>query len=224
MSGRAESLNDSRLAAAGRRRSIVVAVGLVAAVALVAAAVGLLSGEREGHVADTALAAVDDPDATEGDAGVDGLEDLPDADEEFLPDTLTVTYEIYLARDPFDPVVPEEEPEPAPTDPDDPDAPDPDDPDAPAPDPDDPDAPAPDERCEGEEEVVCNGHVVSLLEIDEVDGEQVATIQVDTTVYDVRTGERFAAHFNLLRIEGDRATIQFGDEIFHARLGDHVLK
>ena len=167
-------------------------------------------------------------------------DDLEDEVAEPMP---VVTYEIYLARDPFDPVVPEpvddttdpEAPDPddpdAP-DPDDPDAPDPDDPDAPdpddpvAPDPDDPDAPDPDDpdRCVGDEEVVCNGEVVSLLDITTENGEAVAVVQVDTTVYEVRAGETFAQRYRLLSIDAEQVSALFGDSRFTLHLGERVMK
>ena len=151
-------------------------------------------------------------------------DDLEDEVAEPMP---VVTYEIYLARDPFDPVVPEpvdDTTDPEAPDPDDPDAPDPDDPDAP--DPDDPDAPDPDDpdRCVGDEEVVCNGEVVSLLDITTENGEAVAVVQVDTTVYEVRAGETFAQRYRLLSIDAEQVSALFGDSRFTLHLGERVMK
>jgi hypothetical protein len=169
--------------------------------------------------------------------------DEPAADmAEALP---TTTYEIYLARDPFDPVVPEDAPDapdpadpdapaPAPDDPDAP-APDPDDPDAPAPDPDDPDAPrpdpdaprpSPDADCEGDrEEVVCNGEVLSLLEITTDDeGQALAVVQVNSTIYEVRRGQQFADHFRLNSFDGNCVNVLHGDDAFTLCEGERVLK
>ena len=142
--------------------------------------------------------------------------DLEDEVAEQLP---VVTYEVYLARDPFDPVVPEpvdDTTDPEAPDPDDPDAPDPDDPDAP--DPDDPD------RCVGDEEVVCNGQVVSLLDITTENNETVAVVQVDTTVYEVREGETFAERYRLLSIDAEQVSALFGDSRFTLHLGERVMK
>jgi hypothetical protein len=175
----------------------------------------------------------------------DDLDDEPEASNgEVVAEIPVVTYEIYLARDPFDPVVPEDRPDfvdpNAAADADDPDAPDPDDPDAPAPGPDspapdpadpdspapdpaDPDAPAPDE-CVGDEEVVCDGQVITLTDIATTDGAPVGIFQVDTTIYEVLEGQVFADRFRLLRLLDRSARVQFGDEVFDLPLGDRVMK
>ena len=182
-------------------------------------------------------AADEDP---EPEAGPDDAPDETEAPETDLEAMPAVTYEIYLARDPFDPVVPEEEPTPAEPTPDDPD-----DPDAPVPDPDDPDAPSPApsddptidpnddpatprdpdrDRCMGDEELVCDGHVVSLMDIVTKDGERLAVLQVDSTIYEVREGEVFADRFKLLDIGQDEVRLQFGDDVRTVEHGEHVLK
>ena len=180
-------------------------------------------------------AALETDEATDGeDADDDAPEPEPDAVEE-LP---TVTYEIYLARDPFEPVrtPPVEDttddndtivvdPD-DPTDPDDPEAPtDPTDPS----DPSDPDAPRPpeEERCVGDEaEAVCDGQVVSLLDLTTETGEDMAVIQVDTTVYEVRAREVFAERFQLLSIDRAAGSVEylFGDSRHRLRLGERTLK
>ena len=184
-------------------------------------------------------AAGEDADPTEGAFGEDTDGQAASDDLEALP---VVTYDVYLDRDPFDPVVPEEvDQTPTGTDPADTDAdPDPDmepHPDADSPDPEgDPDdetapdngtAPEPDDgvdECAGDEEIVCDGRVVSLQEIARDGPEPVAVIQVDTTIYEVRPGEAFAQRFRLLTIEEDRVTALFGDTRFSLPLGESVLK
>jgi hypothetical protein len=146
-----------------------------------------------------------------------------------------VTYEIYLSRDPFDPVVPEPtsaatsggaeatqasgaiQPSLG--------LPDPEDPADPA-DPIDPTDPNEDVRqsgCRGEAEVICDGRVVTLIGIRD-DGEPRAAIQVDTTVYDVGVGDRFAEYFQVRSIEGGCANLLYGDDGFRVCEGDRVLK
>lgn len=186
--------------------------------------------------------------APEGDEATPSTDVADEEVEDLQTDLPLVTYEVHLARDPFDPVVPEPDPEPTAPDSDDPDAPqpDPDDPDAPPSDPSDPDAPPLDpgdpgpsqpgqpqpgepapgdpDTCFGDDEVVCNGHVVSLHEILLENGERVAIIQVDTTVYEVREGESFAQRFQLLAIGDNRVDALFGDVRFSLPIGERVLK
>jgi hypothetical protein len=46
------------------------------------------------------------------------------------------------------------------------------------------------------DDLVCNGRVVSLIEIRTgEDGSRVAIIQVDTTIYEVAAGDTFAGNF-----------------------------
>jgi hypothetical protein len=139
-----------------------------------------------------------------------------------------VTYEVFLARDPFERSVPE--PVVA-TDGTDGDATDDttDDGDADGGDADDGDA-ADDgtggepSGCSNGDEPVCDGRVVSLIELDEVDGERVAVIQVDTTIYEVRVGEIFAGSFLVQSISSDQVTVVYGDDVIVLREGDRVLK
>jgi hypothetical protein len=94
----------SAAATSGRSRALLVAtVGLVAVVALGLMAFGALGGSEPEP---TAMAAQDtadtDPPASEP-------EPVPDVEE--LPVAYpTVTYDVYLARDPFERVIPEPEP------------------------------------------------------------------------------------------------------------------
>jgi hypothetical protein len=135
-----------------------------------------------------------------------------------------VTYDVELARDPFDPVVPELEPveviDTVATDP--------------LTDPGQPvlvdDAGTspvtPTEgRCSGSQEVVCDGQVVSLLDIRSGDdGLLVAVVQVDATVHQLRKGDPFGERFVLLQVTASTATIAYGDEAFTLMIVDRVLK
>jgi hypothetical protein len=203
--------------------------------------------------------APDEVEAPDVDADVDEGAPLP-----------VVTYEVYLERDPFDPVVPEEEPAPTETDvsPDDDDndrtVTDPDDPRLdrddprydPRLDPDDPRFDPTDPRLDpdrnddnndndnddndddrrprdpsdadacrgGNQEAVCDGRVVSLLEVDRSREAPTAIVQVDTSVYEVRRGDTFAERFSLTAINGDCVTLLYGDDGFQLCAGDQVLK
>jgi carbamate kinase len=135
-----------------------------------------------------------------------------------------VTYDVYLSRDPFDPVVPEPEPveviDTVATDP--------------LTDPGQPllvdDAGTSpvtptEDRCSGTQEVVCDGQVVSLLDIRSGDdGLLVAVVQVDTTVHELRKGDPFAERYVLLQVTASTATIAYVDEAFTLMIGDRVLK
>ena len=160
-----------------------------------------------------------------GAAGSDGEEDiLAQGDEEDEADdgdaldlaTVEVTYDFFLARDPFESIRP---PEPVTVDPDPTDPSDPTDPDPTDPDPTDPDA-----ACVVGAEAVCDGIVVDLIETDATQ----ATIQVDGVTYVVSPGDAFAQRFVLLGIDGECAEIlyQNGDEaeVFTLCVGDTVAK
>jgi hypothetical protein len=163
-------------------------------------------------------------------------------EEEALP---LVTYEVFLDRDPFDPVVPEPTQTAAEgttsteggvgdttdgsggttdltagstdgaTE-------------QPAPDSGggtDVGAPAPSPGCSSGEELVCDGRVVSLLDIrTDEDGQPVAIVQVGSTVYEARVGETFAGTFRVQSISGDQVFLLYGDDGFDLREGDRVLK
>jgi hypothetical protein len=163
-------------------------------------------------------------------------------DAEVVEELPLVTYEVFLDRDPFDPVVPEpvaettatedagEATDPdgtAPADPADPavtpvDGTDPD-PNAPAPLP--PAAPGPPVCTSGEQQIECNGRTVSLIEIRTDDaGQLVAIIQVDTTIYEVREGETFAGSFRVQSISDEGVLLQYGDDVEPLDVGERVLK
>jgi hypothetical protein len=211
-----EGTGAARGASLGSRQWLSVAGLCLAALLLIATALWWGSGSDVDGVP-AAVEADEDPVETE--------EDVDEAETDVVDELSTVTYEIYLARDPFEPVrtppaeavaddddtiVIDPDDDTIVTDPDDPD--DPDAPARPAPSdpsqPSDPAPPDPGARCVGgEDEVVCNGQVISLLDITTVDGEEVAVLQVDTTVYEVRQGERFAEHHQLMRVDRDAGRV-----------------
>ena len=145
------------------------------------------------------------------------------AASDVLATDLPVADGVFLSRDPFEPVVPEEDPDPAadPTDPDaDPNDTDPTDPNA---DPVDTD-PDPD-GCHGNDELVCDGQVLTLIEVSDPNGDPVAVFQVNTTRYEVSPGEAFADGFVLDRITGDGcAWVEYGDEAHLQCPGEVRLK
>jgi hypothetical protein len=211
---------------AGSERSRLVLVTLATVLAMVAAAVvaAVVGSGSFGPPAPlpSALPVVDDGDESEA-----LVTDTPVPAEDVVAAALpVVTYEVFLSRDPFEPVVPEPvEPVSETTDPLDPT-----DPDAVI-DPLDPNAPVPvvpgnpdDPRCEGEQELVCDGRVVTLIDTTTVGGEPVAIIKVGTTVYEVRVGETFAGTFLLAAIDGSTVTVLYGDESNVLQPGHSVLK
>ncbi|MFN2588194.1 MAG: hypothetical protein ABR613_08755 [Actinomycetota bacterium] len=69
------------------------------------------------------------------------------------------------------------------------------------------------------------GHRVSLVDVFRGDGgEPRAQVQVDGTVYTVEEGEQFAERFQLLSINGDCATMLYGDDQFTLCEGEEILK
>jgi hypothetical protein len=94
----------------------------------------------------------------------------------------------------------------------------------------DPDAPLPvtgnpdDPRCAGEQELVCDGRVITLIDTTTAGGDPVAIIRVDTTIYEVRVGETFAGTFLLAAIDGSTVTVLYGDESNVLLPGHSVLK
>ena len=145
------------------------------------------------------------------------------ADEIAVP--VAVTYEIFLNRDPFEPVVEEDVPAAEPvadgTGTDDGSSTDPTAPGTPVTPGDSVAGSGSDgPLCTGTEEVVCDGQVVSLLDTiaadaDTSDGDQaLAIIQVGTIVYEASVGRTFAANFELLAIDGDCVNLRYGAEMF----------
>jgi hypothetical protein len=212
----------------GSRVALLAAVGVVGTVAVGMMGFWLIGGGEEpdlGFVLPPASEQPVDP-QPEPDALAAELAALP-----------AVTYDVFLSRDPFDPVIPEPEP-PAPAD------------DGtqqvavtdavqpmPAPDPGDPTDPAqpgetvpdlvagepPTGDCHGEDEVVCDGRVVTLAGVERGD-EPTASIQVDTTVHEVRAGDVFAGYFQVRAIDGGCVSLLYGDDGFTLCEGDRVLK
>ena len=139
----------------------------------------------------------------------------------------TVTYDVFLDRDPFEPVV-EEVVEAAPVE-----GGDPTDPNAPPIDPEltplDPALPVPilapgESACSGEDEMVCAGQVLTLLDTSGAGEDAVAVIQVDTTVYEATPGMRFAGNLVLRSVDQDCANLSYGDETFRLCTGARVMK
>jgi hypothetical protein len=182
------------------------------------------------------------------DAGAES-ESVVDAQDD--PLTLPmVTYDVYLDRDPFEPALQEAEEAPEPSEPTDaaPVEPAPTgrivvDPDTgqlivvqdtsaatgdPSPTSGDfTTAPSTDPatgRCQGEDEVVCDGRVVTLHEVRTDPGGDIAVIKVDTTTYEVGRGETFASSFRVLSIDGDCVTFLYGDDTSTLCAGQRTLK
>jgi hypothetical protein len=177
-----------------------------------------------------------DPSASDADDAPPAVVDVSDVDLAALP---TVTYDVFLARDPFDPVIPEAvaaagdtvqtqpsmEPDLAqPVDTETTD-------DGTQSGRDDfgaapVDGTDPTDACRGDggEEVVCNGHVVSLQSLTN-GAEPLAVIQVDTVVYGVVPGQVFAERFQFLDVVDDRTVrLLYGDEVFRVSVGERVMK
>ena len=155
------------------------------------------------------------------------------------------TYEVFLARDPFEPVVPvvdsgtggRDAARPPPT--------------SPTELPDDvahdhrpttspttssdhvadvePNAvalaiPARTDGCQQELAVVCDGHRVSLVDVFQQDGQSRAAVRVDDALYEVSTGETFATSFLVRSVEPPCVTLLYGDDAFTLCEGESVLK
>jgi len=68
------------------------------------------------------------------------------------------------------------------------------------------------------------GNTISLEEIKEVNGEQVAVIVVNGVTYEVREGETFAGSFKVIEINDDSVLLQYGDIVFELKVGQQILK
>lgn len=68
------------------------------------------------------------------------------------------------------------------------------------------------------------GHRVTLVDVYRAEGGQRAQVQVDGTVYTVEEGARFAENFQLLSINGECATMLYGDDQFTLCEGEEILK
>lgn len=187
-----------------------------------------------GAVSDTGQSQTIEPSMIVSESDDDGTEEAAEGVDTpiLLP---LVAYEVFLSRDPFEPVVEPDEPSVPvdgnsdPADPDDPNAA----PGAPS-DPNgtqtDPVRPGGDPngtqtgQCQGDAEVVCSGKLLVLEDLRTVDGEEIAVIVVGDVTYQVRPGERFAESFELLRIDIDSVRLLYGDEVFSLRLLSSVMK
>ena len=68
------------------------------------------------------------------------------------------------------------------------------------------------------------GHRVRLIDTITSGGEARARVQVDGTVYTVSEGDRFADNFELLSVNGQCASMLFGDDQFSLCEGEEILK
>lgn len=68
------------------------------------------------------------------------------------------------------------------------------------------------------------GRRVRLVDVFTENGNRRAQIQVDATVYTVDVGETFAENFRLLSTSGECATLLFGDDQFTLCEGEEILK
>jgi hypothetical protein len=192
----------------------------------------LLAGGDDDVAAAPAAGATDDVAATaaasDTEAATDAAAEVA-ADEAALP---IVTYEVFIDRDPFEPVVPEPASATADAGVDPVDGTDGSVTDGTTGGTTDgstdgtgdgtTDAP---DGCTSGDQVVCDGRVVSLVDIrTDDDGARVAIVQVDTTLYEVEPGQIFAGAFQVQSISGDRVFLLYGDDAFELQKGDRVLK
>lgn len=77
--------------------------------------------------------------------------------------------------------------------------------------------------CTGTDEVVCDGAVVTLVDVIAGDPAR-AIVQVDTTAYEVGEGDTFAGSFLVLTIDPPCVTMLYGDDAFTLCEGQQVLK
>lgn len=218
-----------------RRHLGLVSAALLAALAIggVVAVAGLAGDGASGGVASPAAQeATPSPTPTPTSTGTA-------TDEVVAIEDLRVTsYEVFLSRDPFEPVVPvlsggaddgSGTPMPAPTvaptsspttaptvspttSPT----------TSPSPAPGGTASPSPDGCVDGGT-VVCGGQTVALVDVYD-DGEPGAVVRVDGTIYEVRTGEVFAGNFEVRSIESPCATLLYGDDAFTLCEGESTLK
>lgn len=71
---------------------------------------------------------------------------------------------------------------------------------------------------------VPGGTSITLVEINEVDGELEATIVVNGVTYQVKEGETFADSYQVIELTEDSAVIMFGDTAFELKVGQQILK
>ncbi len=78
--------------------------------------------------------------------------------------------------------------------------------------------------CTSDGQVVCDGREVSLVDVYSKSGSPFASVRVDSTIYDVTNGDRFAENFQMLSVDSPCATMQYGDDTFTLCEGERVLK
>lgn len=212
------------------RRLTAAAVGLVAVLGVMAAAAPGGARPAASDVARQSDTASEE--APAGSEAADAAATGTDGASDPLADVVaSEAYEVYLARDPFEPVVPVAAAatdsgtgvgsSAAPAD------------DGPAasggsdaatdtsPQPSSPD----DSACRGTEEVVCDGQVVTLVDVDaDAEDAKRASIRVDTTVYEVEEQQIFADNFGVLAIDSSCVTLLYGDDVFSLCEGEATLK
>ncbi len=149
------------------------------------------------------------------------------------------TYEVFLSRDPFEPVIVSTAPVTSPPDDGSPPttspttspttapttspttAPTTSPTTGPSPSPTGSDAPS--DECVDNGAVVCDGQTVSLVDVFD-NGQPGAVVRVDETLYEVRAGEAFATNFQVVSVDPPCATLLFGDDAFTLCEGETTLK
>jgi hypothetical protein len=222
MSSTSDVTMDASPTRSGARKGLLLALLLVVLGATASGAILLLSAGEE----------VEDVLALDTAPRNDDVNVTTSIDDGELIAVPATTYEVFLSRDPFEPVVPEPESATPVTNNsgdagDDADS---NDPDNGATDSSAGDIAGGDEAsgdsdgCSGTTSVVCDGRTVSLVDITDREGELVAVVQIDTTLYEVRKGETFAQHFVLKDLTKTTATIAYVEDAFTLMVGDRVLK
>jgi hypothetical protein len=69
-----------------------------------------------------------------------------------------------------------------------------------------------------------SGTRVRLIAVTEVGGVLRATVQVDSTTYDVGEGETFADSFMVVSLDTDSGVFLYGDNAFELSVGQEILK
>lgn len=218
------------VAAGPARRVRLIRAGAVLGVMLAAAGVFVVTalGTAPDTAADQArpdvLAAADAGDETT----LGALEDTTTASP-----APVAPIRMVLERDPFEPVVEEPATGGGPGDGDTgdgtvPNGPDPADPGTGEPGAGDPGGdgttpPAP-ATCTGEVEMVCDGQVLRLIDIDRGGETVTADVRVDTADYTVALGEVFAERFAFTGVEGDCISVLFAGETYPLCMTGPTLK
>ena len=217
----------TRLAKLGSS-STTLLIGVVVFAAVVVVGVGLLTSSdavtAELQAADQAASATSVADDGELEVSAEGEGDA------LLAALPRETQDIYLSRDPFEPVV--EEPEDTEATPEgENDNPAEGDGDTDGDASTDPgrevewtDAPRFEDGCTGSDEVVCGGRVVTLVGLFADRADPTAIIRVNSTVHEVTPGDEFAEYFTLRSIDDPCVSLTYGDEVFELCEGAHVMK